>query len=80
VVIRICKSNDRQNNGQKKMGQKDNQWSYPFGIFTLFLQYITHKTKDRVTWTPLKTVRIVILIKSGLSYFVVTDMPNQTTK
>ena len=43
-VIRICKSkNDRQRNGQKKNGQKDKQRS-------------THKTKDRVTRTPLKTV------------------------
>ena len=40
-VIRICKSKkDRQHNSQKKNDD---------------LQNITHKTKDRVTCTPLKT-------------------------
>jgi hypothetical protein len=28
----------------------------PFGIFKLFLQYITQKTKDRATQAPLKSV------------------------
>jgi hypothetical protein len=42
-VIRICKSmKDRQHNGQKK---KDKQWSTKY----------THKTKDCVARTPLKT-------------------------
>ena len=43
VVIRICKSKmNRQHNGQNK---KDKQRS----------QNITHKTKDRVKQTPLRT-------------------------
>jgi hypothetical protein len=41
-VIRIHKSKDRQHNVQKK---KDKQWSTKH----------THRTKDRVTRTPLKT-------------------------
>ena len=41
-VIRIHKSKDRQHNGQKK---KDKQRSTKH----------THKTKDQVTQTPLKT-------------------------
>jgi hypothetical protein len=41
AIIRKLKK-DRQHNGQKK---KDKQWSTKS----------THKTKDRVTWTPLKT-------------------------
>ena len=41
-VIRICNSKDQQYNGQKK---KDNQRSTKH----------MHKTKDRVTRTPLKT-------------------------
>ena len=41
-VIRICNSKDKQYNGQKK---KDNQRSTKH----------MHKTKDRVTRTPLKT-------------------------
>jgi hypothetical protein len=45
-VIRIRKSKkNRQHNGQKKKGQKDKQQSTKH----------THKTKDRVTRTPLKT-------------------------
>jgi len=45
-VIRIRKSKkDRRHNGQKKNGQKDKQRSTKQ----------THKTKDRVTRTPLKT-------------------------
>jgi len=41
-VIRIRKSKDRQNNGQKKKYKRTNN----------DLQNITHKTKDRVTRTP----------------------------
>jgi hypothetical protein len=45
-VIRIHKSKkDRQHNGQKKKYKRSNN----------DLQSITHKTKDRVTRTPLKT-------------------------
>jgi hypothetical protein len=44
-VIRILKSKDRQHNGQKKKYKSTNN----------DLQTITHKTKDRVTQTPLKT-------------------------
>jgi hypothetical protein len=44
-VIKIRKSKNRQYNGQKKKKQKDKQWSTKHN----------HKTKDRVTWTPLKT-------------------------
>ena len=44
-VIRVLKSKDRQHSGQKKKGQKDNQRSTKH----------THKTKDRVTRTPLTT-------------------------
>ena len=45
-VIRICKSKkDRQHNVQKKKDKGTNN----------DLQHITHKTKDRVTRTPLKT-------------------------
>ena len=42
-LIRYHKSKDRQYNGQKKKGQKDKQRSTNH----------THKTKDRVTRTPL---------------------------
>ena len=45
-IIRIRKSkNDRQHNGQKKKDKRTNN----------DLQIISHKTKDRVTRTPLKT-------------------------
>jgi hypothetical protein len=44
-VIRIRKSKNRQNNDQKEKVQKDKQRSTKH----------THKTKDRVTRTPLKT-------------------------
>ena len=45
-VIRIRKlKKDRQHNGQKKKGQKDKQRSTKH----------THKTKERVARTPLKT-------------------------
>ena len=44
IRIRISKK-DRQHNGQKKKGQNDKQRSTKH----------THKTKDRVTRTPLKT-------------------------
>jgi RsiW-degrading membrane proteinase PrsW (M82 family) len=45
-VIRIRKwKNDRQHNGQKKKDKRKNN----------DLQSITHKTKERVTRTPLKT-------------------------
>ena len=44
-VIRIRNSKNRQHNGQKEKGQKDKQRS---------TKHI-HKTKDRVTRTPLKT-------------------------
>ena len=44
IRIRISKKN-RQNNGQKKKIQKDKQRSTKH----------THKTKDRVTRTPLNT-------------------------
>ena len=50
-VIRICKSKNRQHNGQKK-GTK--------GQTTIYKH--THKSKDRVTRTPLKTV-----VNSGAS-------------
>jgi hypothetical protein len=43
-IIRICKSKDRQHNGQKKKDERTNN----------DLQNITQKTKDRVTQTPLK--------------------------
>jgi len=46
VVIKIRKSKkDRQHNDQKKNDERTNN----------NLQNITHKTKDRVTRTPLKT-------------------------
>ena len=45
MVIRICKLKDRQHNGQKKKDKRTNN----------DLQNITHKTKDRVTRTPLKS-------------------------
>jgi len=44
-VSRIHKSKDRQYNGQKKKYKRTNN----------DLQSITHKTKDRITRTPLKT-------------------------
>ena len=44
-VIRIRKSKDRQHNGQKKKDKRTNN----------DLHNITHKTKDQVTLTPLKT-------------------------
>jgi hypothetical protein len=44
-IIRIRKSKDRQHNGQKKKYKRTNN----------DLQNITHKTKDRVIRTPLKT-------------------------
>ena len=44
IIIRISKKN-RQHNGQKKKVQKDKHRSTKH----------THKTKDRVTRTPLKT-------------------------
>jgi hypothetical protein len=44
-IIGICKSKDRQHNGQKKKDERTNN----------DLQNITQKTKDRVTRTPLKT-------------------------
>ena len=44
-VIRNRKSKDRQLSGQKKKDKRTNN----------DLQNITHKTKDRVTRTPLKT-------------------------
>ena len=43
-VIRICKSKDRQHNGQEKKDKRTNN----------DLQNITYKTKNRVTRTPLK--------------------------
>ena len=46
VVIRIRKSKkNRQHKGQKKKDKGANN----------NVQSITHKSKDRVTWTPLKT-------------------------
>ena len=45
-VIRVRKSKkDGQHNRQKKKDKRTNN----------DIQNITHKTKDRVTWTPLKT-------------------------
>ena len=44
-VIRICKSKDRQHNGQKKKDKRTNN----------DLQNNTQKTTDRATRTPLKT-------------------------
>jgi hypothetical protein len=44
-IIRIRKSKDRQHNGQKEKEQNEKQRSTKH----------THKTKDRVTRTPLKT-------------------------
>ena len=56
-VMRIHKSkNNRQNNGQKK---KDKQRSTKH----------THKTKDRVTRTPLKTGGELVCSGSGGSSF-----------
>jgi hypothetical protein len=46
-VIRIRRSKDRQHNGQKKKYKRTNN--------DILVQSITHKTKDRVTWTPIKT-------------------------
>ena len=43
-VIRIRKSKDRQHNGQKKKDKRTNN----------DIQYTAHKTKNRVTRTPLK--------------------------
>ena len=43
-VIRICKSKDRQHNGQNEKGQKDKQWSTKH----------THTNKDQVKGTPQK--------------------------
>ena len=55
-VIRISISkNDRPHNGQKKKNKRANN----------DLQNITHKTKDRVTRTPLKTGRGDELMCSG---------------
>ena len=56
-VIRICKSKDRQHNGQKK---EDKQRSTKH----------TYKTKDRVTRTPLKYIFLVIIfwLKTTKSY------------
>ena len=45
MVTRICKSKNRQHNDQTKKGQMDKQRS----------TNTTHKTKDWVTRTPLKT-------------------------
>jgi hypothetical protein len=44
-VIRICISKNRQHNGHKIKYKRTNN----------DLQYITNKTKDQVTQTPLKT-------------------------
>ena len=44
-IIRIHKSKDRQHHGQKKKNKRTNN----------DLQNFTHKTKHRVTRTPLKT-------------------------
>jgi hypothetical protein len=44
-VIRIDKSKDRQHNNQKEKNRKDKPRS----------TNITHKTKDRITRTPLKS-------------------------
>jgi hypothetical protein len=44
-IIRIRKSKDRQHNGKNKKEVRTNN----------DLQSITHKTKDRVTQTPIKT-------------------------
>jgi hypothetical protein len=48
-VIRIRKSKDRQHNGQKKKDKRTNN----------DLQNTTHKTKDRVTRTPLLNNSII---------------------
>ena len=45
IRIRISKKNRQHNNGQKKTIQKNKQQSARH----------THKTKDQVTGTPLKT-------------------------
>ena len=45
VIMRNCKSKDRQYNGQQKKDQKTNKG----------LQNITQKTKDRATHNPLNT-------------------------
>ena len=45
MIIRICKSKDRQYNGQKKKDKRKNN----------DVQNTTQKTKDRATQTPLKT-------------------------
>jgi hypothetical protein len=45
LIIIICKSKDRQHNGQRKKNKNDTQWS---------TKHYT-KTKVRVTQTPLKT-------------------------
>ena len=45
MIIRICKSKDRQYNGQKKKDKRKNN----------DVQNTTQKTKDRATRTPLKT-------------------------
>jgi len=66
-VIRICKSKDRQHNGQKKktdntMAKRRRTDNDP--------RNITHKTKDRVTRTSLKYIFLVIIfwLKTTKSY------------
>jgi hypothetical protein len=60
-VIRVCKSKDRQHNGQKKQDKTTNN----------DLQNTTQKTKDRATWiTSLKTrSELRCSGKVGSSYF-----------
>jgi hypothetical protein len=55
-VIRSRKSKkDRQHNGQKKKDKRTNN----------NLQNIAHKTKDRVTWTPQKTLEWTPVLQKG---------------
>jgi len=56
-VIKIRKSKDRQHNGQKK---KDKQRSTKH----------THKTKDRVTRTPLKAFMSGVIIQYKLQIYI----------
>ena len=54
-VIRIRKSENRQHNGQMKKDKRTNN----------DLQNIEHKTKVRVTRTPLKTTGETLLLRKG---------------
>ena len=54
IIIHISKKN-RKHNGQKKKVQKDKKWS----------RKRTHKAKDRIIWTPLKSVGELMCFWTG---------------